>query len=590
MSAIYGFVGEADDSLLRAMGDRLGHRGLRRCEWSPNSGLHLGMRWPDRADSPSEPPELPVAVDGFVSCRRSDAADDAPRVPDERYSSDGSLLLEVLQSEGPEGLRWLRGPFSAVAAVHDTVWLARDPLGYRQLYYASVGSRVLFASEYKAILADPELPARPDRAAIEHIHRLKTQPADKTCVQGIQPVPPGCCVGIGGRESPTVRRYWDFDPPMTSARREEMITELRRRMREALKSHLLRAERIGVALSGGLDSTVTLALLREIIPDREIATFSAGYGPDDPELEAAAAAAEHFGTAHHQIVMEPGDLPRVLPETVWHMEEPVGREDTAYLYRTCELASNSVDLLLSGYDADLLFGGMPRHLLTDVARRFPPVRPALRGFLEYARYGRRPSTLSGRLLVLAYFRGHACPAPSVLEEEQTTDNAPASPEDLSRRLTEHLRHQAMGTSHGTYDALHQAFGLSMGSPFGDQEVVDWAFRLPDDVKIRGLKQKWVLREASRGLLPESGRRRPKTLQRLRHGREFSETLETMSQDLLTPDRVRRRGLFDPDYVARIRRRPDEGEYSDEQAYRLWSLILTELWAEAFLDRRGRPLS
>lgn len=589
MSAIYGVVGNASVDLLEAMGERLQHRGERHAEWQTPSGISLGCRWSDLTADLTPSQDVPAVLDGFVT-RRSALPERASGGSTDSSLSGASLLLDLFRLSGPSAFRQLRGPFAAALAVDDSVVLARDPLGYRQLYYTRTASRFLFASEYKALLADPNVEARPDRDALQHIHQLKTQPPTRTCLEGVFPVPPGCCVSLSDG-SPVVTRYWDFSGSASGLEREDMVDGLRRRMLEALRTQAERGDSIGVALSGGLDSAVTLAMLREVVGDREIQTFSAGYGEGDPELTGAAEVAEYFGTSHHPIILAPDELPEVLPRTVWHMEEPVGREDTPYLYRTCRIAARSVDVLFSGYDADLLFGGMPRHLLFEIGRLLPPARSALEGFLEYARFGREPSSLAGRMLVRLYYRGKAYPAPKVLGAGQVieADLEFGRSSSGSGPLTDHLSKQARATSHGMYDALHQAFGVHMASPFGDQDVIDWAFRLPDDVKVRRFNQKWILREAAKGLLPERARKLPKTLQRLRHDEEFSRVLQEMAKDLLAPERVRQRGLFDPDYVAKARSRPSGGNpYTNEQSYRLWSLILTELWAQAFLDQRGEP--
>lgn len=578
MTALYGIVGDARPVDLRRMGDRLQHRGRLRKEWTASPGLQLGVRYGDRttAHSDSDGESPPVLVDGRVM--QPGTANAAAPLP---------LIREGIRASGPSFFAELRGPFAIVVVTGDGVLLARDPHGYRQLYYMKVGSSIYFASEYKALLSQRDFVAHPDPEALQTIHRTKNQSVRRACIRGVRPVPSGCYVDLK-EPAPQPRRYWTVERPVTECPSGAQAEELRKRLLRALELHLADAGSIGVALSGGLDSAVTLAGIRQVFPDRTIHTFSAGYGPDDPELVGAAEAASHFNTEHHELTLAPDQLPALLPEALWHIEEPVGREDIPYLYHTCRVASSHVEVLVSGYDADLLFGGMPRHLLFYLANTIPPLRPPLRGFLEYARFGRVPSSLSGRCLVRAYYRGEQWPAPRVVgvDDSMPRERWAWAREEVPRPLTAHLARQAENTSHGPHDALHKAFGLEMYSPFGDQGVIDWAFRLPDRAKIRLGSQKRILRDAFGELLPEPLRKRGKTLQRLEHGELFSDVLEAMADELLHADRVQARGLIEPDYVERVKRRPPEGDYPDEQAYRLWTLLMTEMWAMTFLDRPG----
>lgn len=589
MTAIYGVLGGPDSGRLERMGDRFAHRGECRREWKAASGLWLGARWKEGEDPPAPTSGGAALVDGRVS-RRSDASSASAGLRDPLESA--RLLVDGVDESGPSFFATVRGPFAAIVSTSRRIVLACDPHGYRQLYYCRTGQRVLFASEYKAILADPDVSARVDREALQLVQESKNQPARRSCIEGIRRVPSGCFLELE-TSSLSPRRYWSFDRPVTSSETPGQVGELRKRLLRAIERQAGDADPIGVSLSGGLDSSVVVALLRQLHPNRTIHTFSAGYGPDDPELQGAAELASHFGTEHHELVLEPDRLPSLLPEAVYYTEQPVGREDIPYLLFTCRRASEFVDKLFSGYDADLLFGGMPRHLLFRAGTAVPPLRVPLRSFLQYARYGRLPSSASGKLLVKMYYRGKEVAAPRIVGLPEV--DSPRSPvwegSGDARPLTSHLAHQAENTSHGAYDAIHQACGLEMYSPFGDQELIDWAFRLPDDVKIRFRRQKWVLREAVKGAVPDSVRTRSKTLQRLRHGRVFSDVLEAMAGELLDLDCVRERGLFDPEYVDRVKTRPEGGAYSDEQAYRLWTMILTEIWARTFLDGNGeRPLS
>jgi asparagine synthase (glutamine-hydrolysing) len=139
---------------------------------------------------------------------------------------------------------------------------------------------------------------------------------------------------------------------------------------------------------------------------------------------------------------------------------------------------------------------------------------------------------------------------------------------------------------GHYDRIHSAFGIDLGMPFADPEFIECIFRIPDHMKIRGWKQKLVQREAFRDLLPPSIGRRGKSLARLSNDLELAEVVDDLAARLFSAANVRQRGVFDVAYIDGIRRRTSGKSYGEEQLYRLWTLILTEIWLRIFIDRRG----
>jgi asparagine synthase (glutamine-hydrolysing) len=139
------------------------------------------------------------------------------------------------------------------------------------------------------------------------------------------------------------------------------------------------------------------------------------------------------------------------------------------------------------------------------------------------------------------------------------------------------------------ERLHSAFALHSNSPFMDPRMIDRAFEVPDRLKVRGLKQKYILRAACRGMLPAGALARKKSLQRLRHDEMLSDVLEQLAADLLSPAALAARGFFTPEHVGRVLQRPKGRAYSSLQIYRIWALVLAELWGRLYLDRRGAPL-
>jgi asparagine synthase (glutamine-hydrolysing) len=585
VGAVYGIVGGASRDELRAIGARLEHRGAESAEWSPADGVWLGLR--GSASAVARQRDGGTVFDGSIDNRRELAGSLGRAAEAAEPAGDGVLAGELWRAMGDEGLARIAGQFAL--ALWDPrqrrMLLARDRVGYAPLYFTVDAERLIFASEYKALLAIPSVPVAPNRAALQAIHNTKWVLPGFTCLQGIHPVAPGTLLEIreGG---PGSRRYWDI--PVRAADRDEAghAARLRQSFIETLRMQAEPYEKIGVSLSGGLDSAVVAAGARAVAGDREVHTFSAGYGEDDRELVNAAMVARELGTAHHPVVLDPDDLPGLLPWMVWHLEEPIGREDIAYLFVAAREASRYVDLIVTGFGFDGLFAGLPRHRLVDLGVKFPVFRRPLEEFFDYTYRSVEPRTPAGRALKKAYFRGREFPAPQLLG---TPPLAPFAgfPRGGDQPLTNFLKRGFLTLPYQhAVERLYAGVGMRMNAQHTNPDFLAAAFSIPDHLKIHGRTQKYILRRACEGLLSPSILATGKSFNRLKHDTRMSELLDRLADDLLSERALGSRGLFDPRYVARLRRRPPGRPYSQERAYRLWSLLLTEMWARRFLDQRG----
>ena len=587
MGAVYGILGGADRDELRSIGARLEHRGPEAAEWSPAEGVWLGVR--GSAGAVARQREGAVAFDGAID-NRGELARRLGRTAERvEPAGDGVLAAELWEALGDEGLASFAGQFAFALwdGRNRRVVLARDRVGYAPLYFALDGERLLFASEYKALLAIPSVPAVANRAALQAIHNTKWVLPGFTCLQGVHPVAPGTLLEVrGGR--PSSRRFWDI--PVRAADRDEAghAARLRASFLETLRMQAEPYEKIGVSLSGGLDSAVVAAGARAVAGDREVHTFSAGYGEDDRELVNAGIVARELGTIHHPVVLDPDDLPGLLPWMVWHLEEPIGREDIAYLFVAAREASRYVDLIVTGFGFDGLFAGLPRHRLVDLGVKYPLFRRPLEEFFDYTYRSVEPGTLAGRALKKAYFRGREFPAPQLLGTPPLAP-FPGFPRGGDQPLTNFLKRGFLTLPYQhAVERLYAGAGMRMNAQHTNPDFLAAALSIPDHLKIHGRTQKYILRRACEGLLPPSILATGKSFNRLKHDTRMSELLDALADDLLSERALASRSLFDPRYVARLRRRPAGRPYSQERAYRLWSLLLTEIWARHFLDRRGAP--
>jgi asparagine synthase (glutamine-hydrolysing) len=586
VGAVYGILGGADRGELRAIGARLEHRGAESAEWSPAQGVWFGVR--GSAAAVASQGEGPVAFDGSID-NRGELARLLGRAAAAEPGRDATLAGELWEAFGEEGLARVAGQFAFAVwdARNRRVVLARDRVGYAPLYFALDGERLVFASEYKALLALPSIPAVANRTALQAIHNTKWVLPGFTCLQGVHPVAPGTLLEVG-ESGPASRRFWDI--PVRAADRDEAghAARLRESFLETLRMQAEPYGRIGVSLSGGLDSAVVAAGARAVADGREVHTFSAGYGEDDRELVNAGIVARELGTVHHPVVLEPDDLPSLLPWMVWHLEEPIGREDIAYLFVAAREASRYVDLIVTGFGFDGLFAGLPRHRLVDLGVKYPVFRRPLEEFFDYTYRSVEPRTLGGRALKKAYFRGREFPAPQLLGTPPLAAFA-GFPRGGDQPLTNFLRRGFLTLPYQhAVERLYAGVGMRMNAQHTNPDFLAAAFSIPDRLKIHGRTQKYILRRACEGLLSPSILATGKSFNRLKHDTRMSELLDSLADDLLSERALATRGLFDPRYVAKLRRRPAGRPYSQERAYRLWSLLLTEIWSQHFLDCRGAP--
>ena len=535
-----------------------------------------------------------------------------------RSRSDTEVILALYARHGPDCLARLRGMFAL--AIWDererTLFLARDRLGKKPLFYYQDADRFVFASEPKAILQDPEVAVAPDHVALHHYLTYGYVPGPWSAFRGVRKLPPAHYLLLrDGRAS--LHRYWALRyTPKRGGAEPALAEELLARLEEAVRLRLISDVPVGALLSGGLDSSAVVALIRRVTSG-PIRTFSIGFDrPDYDETRYARAVAQHLGTEHHELVVKP-DAVAGVPRLVWHYNEPFADSSALPSLALCEMARGFVTVALSGDGGDEAFLGYDRYFATAVLGRLEwmprPVRalagaagrtlPAgtaksfpyrLRRFTEALtrtprdRYGawmtcfgsaekselytpalRQELGATDSLAVLAAAH-EASDAPTLVERAAHTDVQLYLPDDLLVKM----------------DIASMANSLEVRSPLLDHEIVEFAASLPLRLKLRGLTQKYILRRAMRGFLPEPVLRRPKMGFAVPIDHWFRHELREMAYDLLLDARARQRGYFRPEIVRRYLDEHAEGRAHHHP--RLWSLLMLEQWHRVFIDTRPAP--
>ncbi len=496
------------------------------------------------------------------------------------------MLLALHQGFGLEGIELIDGDFAYVIVDHDSkeVVLARDFFGCRPLYYVMLpGGGLAFASEYKALLALPEVEPEIDRDMVQYLQCAKHLPVGRTLFTGIAEATPGAALRMTSTGGITARHEC---PPLTLDVRvtaeEEAVDLVRRTLVEAVRRRSTDIDQIGLALSGGIDSIALAYLLRQLHPDKEIHTFTAGAGPDDPEIVTARKVAAKIGATHHDVLTPPELLDSGLRDLVWHLEDPYARSEAMQLLQLGRFARHRVDVLLTAQGSDLLFAGSPKSLVFYLMRLLPPCRSGLHQLYDLTQLSLPPHGVVGKLLDRLYARGKVPSVPSVpgAHLPARTVLPPMQPEFVNANLLAEFQLSPK------FERTFAASGLEHRSPFLDVDLARAAFSITDALKIRRRINKYVLRKALATIVDDEFCGLAKFPQRMRYDLAFAETLDRIAAEPLSDANVRRRGLFEPASIRALFVRPPGQPYSAEAAMRIWTALLTEYWAELFVDDRA----
>ncbi|MCI0635407.1 MAG: asparagine synthase C-terminal domain-containing protein, partial [Actinobacteria bacterium] len=438
-------------------------------------------------------------------------------------------------------------------------------------------------------------------------------PSPRSAFRGIRKLPPAHYALVrDGRVA--LERYWSLAyTPKRTEPEPVLVEELLSLLQEAVRLRVISDVPVGALLSGGMDSSTVVALMRGAIAGR-LRTFSIGFDqPAYDELAYARRVATHFQTEHRELVVKPDAVS--LLRLAWHFDEPFGDSSALPTFLVCEMARELVTVALSGDGGDETFFGYDRYravVLADWYDRMPtPLRRAAMSAARALPAG-RPKSHVYRIRRLAEVLGLP-PVPRYARWLTVFDDgwkrALYTPEfgarvagiDALDVLSETYRASAgltflEATAHA--DAQHylpddllvktdiasMAHSLELRSPFLDHRVVEFAAALPARLKLRGLTQKYLLKLAMRDVLPPAILRRPKMGFGVPIDRWFRHELREMTHDLLLDARARQRGYFRPEEVARYLDEHVRGEAYHHD--RLWALLMLELWHRTFVDRPG----
>ena len=495
-----------------------------------------------------------------------------------------------------------------------TLFLARDRLGIKPLFYAErPGGRLLFASELKAILAHGGVARELDPEGLDQYLTFMYVPAPRTIVRGVRKLPPGHTLTVrDGRCA--IRRYWELPraEPIRKGRPFAVeAAELRARLEEAVRCRLISDVPLGAYLSGGLDSSLVVALMSRA-SHAPVNTFSVGFEEHGfDERPYARRVAEWFGTNHRELVVRRQSL-AALPKIIRALDEPVADSAAIPTYFMAELTKPCVTVVLTGEGADELFAGYSHYKILAWADRLSAVSPsaavrfvlskfsrwaaAVRGAEYAASLEDRPAAYLALKSVFTQAEKARLFSDGLKESCRTAAPADEAVRRFLRPNGEPYLQQLLRMDLATWlpddllvkvDRMTMAHGVEARVPYLDHRVVEQVMHMPPSWKLGGLEGKRILRRVAAGLLPEEIARRRKTGFAVPVGQWAAAEMQGLVQELLGPDSVRRRGLFEPAAVATLLNRRRYGMFERRQ---LWTLVCLEMWCREFLDAAGLPSS
>ncbi len=518
-----------------------------------------------------------------------------------RTAGDTEVLLALFISGGPAALSRVRGQFAF--AVHDAesgvVTLARDRLGVLPLYYRAEGAQLAFGSEVKALWPACHGSARLDETSLGSYLLRRAVPAPDTLYAGVKKLRPGCTLSVGPDGTVDVEAYWvppTPDEEWSGLGAPEAIDRLEVALRDAVAEAMIADVPVGSYLSGGVDSSLVVALASSLA-DHPLHTFCATFGdPRFDEGDYASLVSRRFGTDHHEVPVRPGDFMDLWSRLTWHRDAPISEPADIAVFRLAEEARSFVKVVLSGEGSDELFGGYPKYRFAGATSAAGAVPAWLRGGMASPLERALPARGNRLRTALRAMDG------ATTADRMASWFAPFTPREAARLLGRDqpgLAHEPPSRDAVDLmarmdlvawlpdnllergDRMSMAASLELRPPFLDARLVELAMRLPSSLKVRHGQTKWILKEVAGRHLPKEITGRRKVGFKVPLDAWFRGGLADLSRDLLLSHDSLTSSVLDRRMVTDLLDSHARGRSNEE--LRIWTLLSLEQWAQTCLE-------
>jgi asparagine synthase (glutamine-hydrolysing) len=525
-----------------------------------------------------------------------------------RGNSDTESLLHLYEDHGTGMFEHLRGMFAFALfdRTNRRLVLGRDRFGVKPLYYHDDGRRIAFASELKALTMDPSVPREVDETAVADYLTFQYVPGPRTIWKGVRKLSPSHFL-VADADGVRLSRYWALpsgeDNGLAFDECRERLVEL---LADAVKVRLLSDVPLGAFLSGGIDSSVVVAMMARA-SGKPVQTFSIGFEQADfNELEHARRVATHLHTDHREFVVRPDAL-ELLPRLIWQLDEPFADASIIPSYYVAEMARRHVTVVLSGDGGDETHAGYTTYAWAKQYAALDALPRPLRRLAAVAARSLHPDHALGRKLsrlpmdvverhldVMSFFPPRELAAvlgPGLrgrlgeydpLEAMRTIHRAASGAGDVRGLLDLDAQTYMIDDVMVKVDRTSMMHSLEVREPLLDHPMLEFVARVPMRYKLKSGVGKWLLRESVRDLLPPEILARPKQGFGVPLEHWFGSGFGALARDVLLDPRARARGLFDPRGVESLLH--DTRGRGQRRTRQIWALLCLEMWFQTFVDR------
>ncbi|MDO8619917.1 MAG: asparagine synthase (glutamine-hydrolyzing) [bacterium] len=527
-----------------------------------------------------------------------------------KSDSDTEVILNAYLEYGKECVKKFNGIFAFALwdEREQELFLARDQNGVKPLYYFWDTKRFIFSSEIKAIL-EHSVPREVDREAFNLYMRVGYVPEPYTMFRGIKKLPPAHYAVLKGNEF-SLKKYWEIADVSNLSSREETVADIRKLFKDSVKRQLISDRPVGIFLSGGIDSTAVLGATKEVSSGK-VKTYSVGFAVDvqqekfNADFLLARETAKAYGTDHHELMISGKDIGAELKNIAWHLDEPNANPTAGAIYLLSRLAKKEVAVVLGGDGADELFGGYQRYALSRTLRavsRLPlSVRKALS--LSLAGMGKKEASekmliAGGTSLFLSFLSQKEGDVASILNPQVAKGGVTRSHFERyfkNTSLSGDFEKQFMNTDRQSWltddsllrsDKMSMAFGLEQRVPILDYRLLELAYRIPTNWKLKGgglsqnsFQGKQIWKEAVLPYLPEHIRHQQKRGFFTPMAKWLRTDLREEVMEILSPAHLNSE-FFNVEAVQQMWQ-----DHLQSKKYNLtliWSVVMWQLWYDTFI--------
>jgi asparagine synthase (glutamine-hydrolysing) len=618
-------MGSVTGNSIKRMTDAIEHRGPDDAGWVLKGSCGLGMRRLSIIDLAggqqpisNEDGSVWIVFNGEIYNHVELREELVKRGHKFRTQSDTEAIVHAYEEYGEDCPKKLNGMFAF--AIWDqnkrTLFIARDRLGIKPLYYYHDSTQFVFGSELKSILQVDSVPREVDPVALDVYLTVEYIPAPYTIFKNIAKLLPGHHLTLKDGQA-RIGKYWELNFREQDRPEGEIMEELLALLQDAVRVRLMSDVPLGALLSGGIDSSAIVALMSKVM-DRPVQTFSIGFKEATyNESQHARTIARHFNTKHHESIIEANALD-LTEKLVGHLDEPFGDFSIFPTYLVSKMAREQVTVALSGDGGDELFAGYDTYVANKIGNAYGRIPKLIRhGFLENL-ISRMPPTEKKKGLInraKRFAEGMRLPADLqharwmifLQESEKTQLYSPdlqaalhgldsygfirqyfgdtRTSDELNRQLYVDIKTYLVDDILVKVDRMSMATSLETRVPFLDHRLVEFTATIPSRFKLKGKSTKHILKQSLSNILPSEILQRGKEGFSIPIKNWLKEDLKPIMLDILDPAVVQRQGFFDPEFVQRLTNEHLTGV--ENHSHRLWAMMVFGIWQDIYLRKPGR---